>query len=204
MSAFHINIPERKTSNRQGPLCESNSRCVRLLTFIVPLGSMTCSQKLLDREIFHFLTSYILNTNFDFILLVYLDISRLLFAVGLCTVSFRLYLLFASFCFPKFYLRVRFAVPIVIQLFTFLQLLLPTCIELFFFPSALCTRWIVAGLFAQRLFWGRAIVSGICGGPKVLGHVISLYFGFAPSVLSDCCSTFIFMLLLTEKQATKF
>lgn len=145
MSALHINITERKISNRQGPLCESNSRYVRSLTFIIPLGSMPCSQKLLYRETYQSISlPHIVNTEYKFwyyspYVLRFSKTSfccRALHSLFSPLSSF-LSLLhssnLASFRFPKFYVRVRFAVPIVTQLFTFLQLLILTCIELFFF-----------------------------------------------------------------------
>jgi len=67
MSAFHINITKRKISNRQSPLCESNSSYVRSSTFIIPLGSMPYSQKLLYRETCQSISlPHIVDTEYNF------------------------------------------------------------------------------------------------------------------------------------------
>jgi len=139
MSAFHINITERKISNRQSPVCESNSSYVRSLTFIIPLGSM----QLLYRETCQSISlPYIVDGEYNFLYYspYVLRSSKTSFFYralhSICShLSSFLSLLhsstLASFRFYNFYLRVRFVVPIVTQLFIFRQLLLPTCIELF-------------------------------------------------------------------------
>jgi hypothetical protein len=48
------------------------------------------------------------------------------------------------------------------------------------------------------------LLPGFVVDQEVLGHVISLYFGFAPSELFDFRSTVIFTLLLTEKTSDQF